>query len=112
VTASTLKFPSRPLALTAAGIDHDIKVYPNAGHGFLNDHDPDNLSRLDTVIAKLAAAGYHEPSARDARTRIIAFFRTHLVDAPATAWAATLGMFLGQCLPRPLEVRRPIHHGP
>ena len=28
--------------LTAAGIDHDIKVYPAAGHGFLNDHDRRN----------------------------------------------------------------------
>lgn len=72
-------------ALTAAGIDHDIKVYAGAGHGFLNDHHPDDLTRLDKVIAKLAAAGYHEPSARDARARIIAFFRTHLVDAPAIA---------------------------
>ena len=42
--------------LTAAGIDHDIKVYPEAGHGFLNDHDPGALSRLDLIIAKLAAA--------------------------------------------------------
>lgn len=70
--------------LTGAGIDHDIKVYLDAGHGFLNDHDPNDLSHLDKVIAKLAAAGYHEPSARDARTRIIAFFRTHLVGAPST----------------------------
>ena len=60
-------------------------MYPDAGHGFLNDHDPDDLSRLDKVIAKLAAAGYHEPSTRNARTRIIAFFRAHLVDAPAKA---------------------------
>ena len=66
--------------LTAAGIDHNIKVYPDAGHGFLNDHDPDDLSLLDKVIAKLAAAAYHEPSARDARARIIAFFRAHLCD--------------------------------
>jgi carboxymethylenebutenolidase len=65
-------------ALAAAGIDHDIKVYAEAGHGFLNDHDPDDLSSLDKVIAELAAAGYHEPSARDARARIIAFFRAHL----------------------------------
>ncbi len=70
-------------ALTAGGIDHDIKVYPDAGHGFLNDHDPDDLSRLDKLIAKLAAAGYHEPSTRDARRRIIAFFRAHLVRARA-----------------------------
>ena len=26
--------------LSAAGVEHDIKVYPDAGHGFLNDHDP------------------------------------------------------------------------
>jgi len=65
-------------ALTAAGIDHDIKVYPDAGHGFLNDHDLNDLSRFDRVIAKLAAAGYHEPSTRDARRRILAFFRAHL----------------------------------
>jgi carboxymethylenebutenolidase len=71
-------------ALTKAGIDHDIKVYPGAGHGFLNDHDPNELSRVDKVIARLVAAGYHEPSARDARTRIAAFFRAHLTDAPTT----------------------------
>jgi carboxymethylenebutenolidase len=73
------------LALTAAAIDHDIKVYTDAGHGFLNDHDPNDLSRLDKVIAKLASARYQEPSARDARARIIAFFRAHLVEAPAKA---------------------------
>jgi len=52
-------------ALTAAGIDHDIKVYPEAGHGFLNEHQRGDLSCLDRAIAKLAAAGYHEarPSA-------------------------------------------------
>jgi carboxymethylenebutenolidase len=72
-------------ALIAAAIDHDIKVYADAGHGFLNDHDPDDLSRLDKVIAKLASAGYHEPSTRDARARLIAFFRAHLVDTPAKA---------------------------
>ena len=71
--------------LSAASVDHDIKVYPDAGHGFLNDHRPDELSRLDRVIANLAAASYHEPSARDARARIIAFFRTHLVNAPPRA---------------------------
>ena len=70
-------------ALTAAGIQHDIKVYPDAGHGFLNKHNPDDLSRLDKMIGRLAAAGYHEPSARDARVRILAFFRAHLTDAPA-----------------------------
>lgn len=72
-------------ALTTAGIDHDIRVYPDAGHGFLNNHDPDDLTRLDKVIAVLAAAGYHETSARDARRRILAFFRKHLVETQAKA---------------------------
>lgn len=72
-------------ALTAAGIDHDIKVYPSAGHGFLNDHDPHDLSRLDRVIGVLAAAEYDETSACDARSRILTFFRKHLVETPAKA---------------------------
>jgi carboxymethylenebutenolidase len=57
-----------------------VRVYAAAGHGFLND----DLSYVDKVIAKIVAAGYHEPSASDARTRIIAFLRAHLVDAPAS----------------------------
>ena len=52
--------------LTAAGIDHDIKVYPDAGNGFLNDHDPAELPFGVKVLAKVTAASYHEPSARDA----------------------------------------------
>ena len=42
--------------LTAAGVEHDIKVYPDAGHGFLNDHDPAELPVWVKAIAKLAAA--------------------------------------------------------
>ncbi|NUU30140.1 dienelactone hydrolase family protein [Arthrobacter sp. C9C5] len=64
--------------LADAGIDHDIKVYPGAGHGFLNRHGPSDLTFGDKLLAKLVAAGYHEPSAEDARRRILAFFRTHL----------------------------------
>ncbi|MEX0750367.1 MAG: dienelactone hydrolase family protein [Dehalococcoidia bacterium] len=66
--------------LTAAGVDHDIKVYPDAGHGFLNDHRPNELSFVDRMAAKLSAASYHEPSAHDARRRILAFFRRQLAD--------------------------------
>ena len=42
--------------LTQAGVEHDIKVYPDAGHGFLNDHDPAELPLWVKAIAKLAAA--------------------------------------------------------
>ena len=64
--------------LTAAGVEHDIKRYPQAGHGFLNDHDPAELPLWIKGIAKLAAAEFHEPSARDARRRISEFFHRHL----------------------------------
>jgi carboxymethylenebutenolidase len=67
--------------LEALGVDHDIKEYPDAGHAFLNDHehagDPNPL--LFVVMGKFAGPeGYHEPSAQDARRRIVSFFRTHL----------------------------------
>jgi carboxymethylenebutenolidase len=64
--------------LTAVGVSHDIKVYPGAGHAFLNDHR-DPLSGA----MRVTGIGYHEPSARDARRRIAAFFDTHLrTDSP------------------------------
>ena len=64
--------------LADAGVPHDIKVYPGAGHGFLNDHVPEELPFWVKGIGKLANAEYHEPSARDARQRITSFFDAHL----------------------------------
>ena len=68
-------------ALSAAGVEHNVKEYPDAGHGFLNDHDAarDNTPVLFRVVGKLMpGAGYHEASAHDARRRIVAFFDAHL----------------------------------
>lgn len=65
-------------ALTEAGVEHDVKEYPEAGHSFLDQHDPDDVPRLFTLAAKLPFMGYHEPSAADARERIAAFFERHL----------------------------------
>jgi carboxymethylenebutenolidase len=64
--------------LTKYGIDHDIKVYPDAGHSFLNDHDPADAPRWSIVAGRLSRSAYHEPSAMHARRRIIAFFDHHL----------------------------------
>lgn len=61
-------------AAAAAGIVHDVKEYPAAGHGFLNRHE----GLLAVVAGRLMGAGYHEESARDARERIVSFFRLHL----------------------------------
>jgi carboxymethylenebutenolidase len=68
-------------ALRAHGIAHDITVYPAAGHAFLNDPDPVEVPRWAKVMGSLSASDYHEPSALDARRRILAFFDTHLKEA-------------------------------
>ena len=72
-------------ALTAVGVEHDVKEYPEAGHSFLNDHEgagdknPFPFSVLEPVFGILSpGSGYHEGSARDARRRILAFFDAHL----------------------------------
>ena len=67
--------------LTVVAVEHDVKEYSDAGHGFINDHDGagDKTPLLFAVFGKLSpGAGYHEPSARDARRRIVAFFDAHL----------------------------------
>jgi carboxymethylenebutenolidase len=66
--------------LDAAGVEHEIKVYPGAGHGFLNDHDSAELPLWVKALAMLVNARYHERSACDARERIVAFFRSQLAD--------------------------------
>jgi carboxymethylenebutenolidase len=67
--------------LASLGVDHDVKEYPEAGHAFLNDHDKagDRSPFIFVVMGAFAGpAGYHEPSARDARRRIVSFFDAHL----------------------------------
>ena len=72
--------PRLEKALTALGVDHDVRVYPGAGHGFLNDPDPADATPLLVFLAKISGTRYHEPSARDGRRRIAAFFGKHLKD--------------------------------
>ena len=44
------------------GIEHDIKVYPSAGHSFFND----------------TGRNYNQPAAEDAWSRVLDFFGRHL----------------------------------
>ncbi len=67
--------------LTEEGIDHDVKEYPEAGHGFLNDHAPGETPVWAVIAGRYAATAYDEPSAADARERILAFFARYLTDA-------------------------------
>ena len=61
--------------LEAAGVPHDIKVYPDAGHSFFT-RTPGLKGQL---VRRLPIhAEYHEASAQDAHRRVVAFFREHL----------------------------------
>jgi carboxymethylenebutenolidase len=71
-------------ALAALGVDHDVKEYPDAGHAFLNDHEGagDRTPVIFVVMGRFGGpSGYHEPSAMDARRRIVSFFDRHLKSA-------------------------------
>ncbi len=65
-------------ALTAVDVEHDVEVYPTAGHGFLNDHPAGEVPVWAAVTGRWARTGYDEPAAADARRRIVAFLDTHL----------------------------------
>ena len=63
-------------ALTAAGVEQDVKEYPQAGHEFRNDHE--GAGDKAPVLGRfMPGSGYNE-AAHDARQRILAFFSTHL----------------------------------
>jgi carboxymethylenebutenolidase len=65
-------------ALTTLAIAHDVKEYPDAGHAFLNQPDPAAVPWLLTMLGTMINTRYHEPSAIDARRRIVTFFEKHL----------------------------------
>jgi carboxymethylenebutenolidase len=68
-------------ALTRLGVEHDVKTYPEAGHGFMARYD--GLAgwlgrRIPTHV------GHDPDAAADAWARTIAFFHRHL-DVPVPA---------------------------
>lgn len=64
--------------LTRLDIPHDVKIYPGAHHGFMNDHDPADATLMLRFLARVSGTKYDEAATRDARERIATFFRTHL----------------------------------
>jgi carboxymethylenebutenolidase len=64
--------------LTAVGVDHDIKTYPDAGHSFMNEHDPAELPALLALQFRLAGDPFRAVPTADARRRILDFFADHL----------------------------------
>ncbi|MEX5304640.1 dienelactone hydrolase family protein [Kocuria sp. CPCC 205258] len=64
--------------LTETEVAHDIRIYPGVGHGFMNDHDPEDLSPMLRVLGRFSRTTYDDPATQDARRRIVAFFDRHL----------------------------------
>lgn len=67
-------------ALNENGVVNDVKEYPDAGHGFLNDHDG-KVAVFIAVIGRLAGIRGDEASAKDARRRILDFFGRYLKES-------------------------------
>jgi carboxymethylenebutenolidase len=63
-------------ALEQVGVEHDVKVYPGAGHSFLNDAP--NGPALMRPLLRIAGVGPEPTAAADAWRRIEAFFARHL----------------------------------
>jgi carboxymethylenebutenolidase len=62
--------------LATLGVEHDVKVYPDAGHSFMSQHE-------QTFIVRLAArgpmkVGYDEAASEDSWRRMLAFFERHV----------------------------------
>ena len=63
-------------ALAGAGVEHDVKEYPGAGHSFLNDEA--NGPRALRPLLRVSGIGPEPVAAADAWARIEAFLARHL----------------------------------
>lgn len=68
-------------AADEAGLQADIKEYPQAKHGFINRVTA--VSPL-TPMLKVMGVGYNHDAAADAKRRILVFFNTHLREDSAS----------------------------
>lgn len=66
--------------LTALGVAHDVKTYPEAGHSFFTRTE----GALANVMGRVIPLEYREADAQDAHRRVIAFFREHLAESPTS----------------------------
>ena len=65
--------------LEQLGVEHEVTVYPGAGHSFMNRHGP-----VRSLLVRLSpmAVGYHEASAEAAWATMLAFFQRNLGAPP------------------------------
>ncbi len=64
--------------LTRLDVPHDVKEYPDVNHGFINDHDREDVPWLIRLEEWVTGPVHDVPAAEDAKQRIIAFFEEHL----------------------------------
>jgi carboxymethylenebutenolidase len=76
-------------ALELAGVRHDVREYPEAGHSFLNDAP--NGPILVRPLLRVMGIGPHPESARAAWERIDAFLHAELDGAPGSDGGAGTG---------------------
>jgi carboxymethylenebutenolidase len=54
-----------------------VKEYPGVGHGFMNDHDPADITRVFAVLARISHTRFDARDG-DAWKRIAGFLDAHL----------------------------------
>ena len=62
--------------LERTGVAHDVKIYDDAGHSFMSQHEPTALNRLGSIGP--LKVGYDPEAAEDAWQRMLGFFAEHL----------------------------------
>ena len=76
------KMPGRlEAALTECGLPHDVKTYPDSGHGFMNQGTGPMYAIAKVLSGTTARLGYQHDSAEDSWQRILAFFDEHVKGA-------------------------------
>jgi carboxymethylenebutenolidase len=74
--------PRLQAALEDAGVPHDVKTYPDAGHSFMSQHE----GLLHSLMSRAPTRVGHDPvAAEDAWGRMLAFFGEHLAERGASA---------------------------
>ena len=62
--------------LQSLGIPHEVKIYPDVGHSYMNDFGDGLLAKI--MRSTPMHAGYDEDAAEDSWRRMLAFFEKHL----------------------------------
>jgi carboxymethylenebutenolidase len=63
--------------LSELEIPHDVEIYPDVGHSYMNDHGGGPLAALMRRVPPMHA-GHDEAAAEDSWRRMLAFFGEHL----------------------------------